>query len=96
MEQDKNKQTMFLTSLLIANSDGKCDPKRTMELIRSKITTVINSHEHQMNEDETFGCGRNQANVNPHPAIPSQMFTDPKYFKSVEIKPNNMFMDFAK
>ena len=41
IEQDRNRHTMFLTSLLLANQDGKGDHKRTMELIRYKITSVI-------------------------------------------------------
>lgn len=45
MEQDSARHIMFLTSLLLAHQDGKGDPKRTMELLKSKISSVIKNHE---------------------------------------------------
>ena len=95
---------MFLTSLLLANPDGKCDPSRTKQLIRSKISSVIQNHEQHMNDDneeilQTFGCGGgnrgNQVNFNSHLAIRGQLFSEPHRIKSGEIKHDEMFLDFA-
>lgn len=109
MEQDRNRHTMFLTSLLIANQDGKGDPKRTMQLIKSKITSVIQNHEQHMN-DETFGCGAQPALTNFNSSLacrnqvvfpdsnglsPQQSIQD-RIAKSCEIKPDKMFLDFAQ
>lgn len=109
MEQDRNRHTMFLTSLLIANQDGKGDPKRTMQLIKSKITSVVQYHEQNMNDD-TFGCGaqpaltnfnsslayRNQVVFPNSNSLSPQESIQARIAKSCEIKPDKMFLDFAQ
>ena len=62
MELDRNRQVMFLTSLLLAQQDGKGDPKKTMELIKSKISSVIHNHEQSLNNDDSFGCSNHGGN----------------------------------
>ena len=104
MEQDKNQQTMFLTSLLLANSDAKSDSTRAKQLIRSKISSVIQNHEQNLNDvaDEVlpFGCGGNanrgnQVNFNTQLALRGQLFSEPHRIKSGEIQ-REMLLDFAQ
>lgn len=97
MGQDKNQQTMFLTSLLLANSNGKSDQTRAKQLIRSKITTAIQNQEQNMYDQNYDALPINpQLNFNSNLTMHYQAISEPQRIKSSEIQRNDMILGFAQ